>query len=103
MQQATTGTAAYSEVTFRVGGPTGAITDPTTVQCQYWKNTTPATTVTYRPTGGPITRLEEGVYGISITTTGAGNAVWTVNWIGTGAVAVVTGKRFRTVARRAPA
>lgn len=79
-----------STVTFMVPGETDPV-DPSTVTLKY-ANAGTTTTWEYGGTGA-ITKVSTGVYQAELDTT-ASSGVWTVEWIGTGACAVVNALTF---------
>lgn len=65
----------------------GVLTDPTTITLKYRIGAGSTTTVVYP--AAPIVRAAQGVYTANLDTTGwagPGLQLWTIEWIGTGAV-----------------
>jgi hypothetical protein len=68
----------------------GTPTDPTTITLKYRTAAGSITTVVYP--SSPITRVSAGSYSANLDTTGwagPGLLLWTIEWIGTGAVQAI--------------
>lgn len=88
------GTAVTVQATFTVGN---APTDPTTITMKFRSGGNTITTWTYGGAGS-ITRVSTGVYSATLDTTPGTLTVpgiWTVEWTGTGAAAVVQTAQFQ--------